>query len=181
MSLKSSVYIAMSLDGFIARKDGQLDWLDNANATVTAGEDCGYNTFMASVDYLIMGRNTYEKILSFGPWPYGNKMVIVLSSKKIDFADDLAKSVFWSSESPGKLYSRLDKLGAGRLYIDGGITIQRFLEEGLINDITITIIPILLGTGKSLFDDIGRDIVLRHKQTKTYDFGFVQISYEVDQ
>jgi dihydrofolate reductase len=180
MSLTSSVFIAVSLDGFSARPGGELDWLDSANRTVPNGEDCGYQAFMEPIDALIMGRRTYEQVLSFGNWPYGNKPVVVLSSNKVEIPEDLARTVSWSSESPGELCERLTNEGAKRLYIDGGITIQRFLAEGLIDDLTITVIPIILGGGRPLFGNAGKDIRLRHVATKTYDFGFVQLSYQVE-
>ena len=179
MSLKSSVFIATSLDGFIARTDGELDWLDAANSIVPEGEDCGYHAFIESIDVLIMGRKTYEKVLSFGEWPYGSQSVIVLSSRIVKIPDKLTQTVSHSSESPKELYERLSKEGAKRLYIDGGITIQRFLAEGLIDDLTITVIPIILGSGISLFGDLKKDIPLKHIATKTYHFGFVQLFYEV--
>ena len=179
MSLISSVFIATSLDGFIARENDELDWLDAANATVPEGEDCGYLQFMETIDVLVMGRKTYEKVLSFGMWPYGNTSVIVLSRNKIEFPNDLNQNVSCSSESPKELCERLANEGAKRLYIDGDKTIQGFLAEGLINDITITIIPIVLGSGKPLFGNVGKDILLRHAATKTFDFGFVQLTYEV--
>ena len=106
MSLKASVFIATSLDGFIARSDGGLDWLDAANATVPAGEDCGYAAFSESVDAMIMGRNTYEKVLSFGQWPY-TKPVIVLSRNKMTIPEELRSTVSHSSESPQELCDRL--------------------------------------------------------------------------
>lgn len=179
MSIVSSVFIATSLDGFIARAGGELDWLDAANATVTEGEDCGYRTFIESVDILVMGRKTYEKVLLFGEWPYGNKPVVVLSSSRIEIPPRLAQTVSHSSESPQELCDRLSKEGAKRLYIDGGITIQRFLAERMIDDLTITVIPVILGKGIPLFGDFNQDIPLKHIATKTYDFGFVQLTYEV--
>ena len=179
MSLVSSVFIATSLDGFIARSSGELDWLDDANATVPNGEDCGYHAFMKSIDVLIMGRNTYEKVLSFGTWPYGKKPVIVLSRHTMEIPDELTSTVSHSSESPTVLCERLSQAGAQRLYIDGGNTIQRFLAEGLINDLTLTVIPIILGKGIPLFRDVQRDISLKHITTKTYEFGFIQLTYKV--
>jgi dihydrofolate reductase len=179
MSLISSVYIATSLDGYIARENGDLDWLDAAQAIVPKGEDLGYYKFMETIDVLVMGRKTYEKVLSFGLWPYGEKPVIVLSSNKIEFPNDLGQNVSCSSESPKELCERLANEGTKRLYIDGGITIQRFLTEGLINDITITVIPVILGSGIPLFGKAGEDISLKHVATKNYDFGFVQLTYEV--
>jgi len=179
MSLISSVYIATSLDGYIAREDGSLDWLDSANERVPEGEDFGYALFMDSVDALVMGRNTYEKVLSFGAWPYGDKPVIVLSRHRLEIPPHLSKMVEHSSQTPEELYMRLSKKGFSRLYIDGGITIQRFLAVGLIKDLTITVIPIIIGRGKSLFGSLDKDIELKHIVTKSYEFGFVQSSYEV--
>ncbi|MDA3937916.1 MAG: dihydrofolate reductase family protein [Spirochaetia bacterium] len=179
MSLIASVYIATSLDGFIAREDGSLDWLDSANARVPDGEDCGYIPFMGSVDVLVMGRNSFEKVLTLGPWPYMDKSVIVLSSRPLEIPVDLRKTVKHSSESPKELFDRLSQKGFSRLYIDGGITIRRFLEAGLINDITITVIPIIIGKGLSLFGGLIQDISLQHITTKIYDFGFVQSTYEI--
>jgi dihydrofolate reductase len=179
LSLKLSVFIATSLDGFIARPGGELDWLDTASAEVPKGEDCGYNRFMESIDILVMGRKTYEQILSFGNWSYGSKPVIVLSRNKIEIPDELIKTVTHSSESPKELYERLSQEGVKRLYIDGGLTIQRFLAEGLIDDLTITLIPIILGSGIPLFGTGEKDILLQCIATKSYDFGFVQLTYEV--
>jgi dihydrofolate reductase len=180
LSLIASVFVATSLDGFIARADGGLDWLEAADAIVPEGEDCGFDAFMASVDALIMGRNTYEQVLSFGEWPYGNKPVIVLSRNKIRIPGDLVQTVSCSAESPKELYRRFSNQGAKRLYIDGGITIQRFLAEGLIDDITITLIPVILGSGQSLFGNVEKDVPLKHIATKSYDFGFVQLTYKVE-
>jgi len=179
VGLKASVYIATSLDGYIARENGDLDWLDTANDTVPEGEDCGFLQFMEAIDVLVMGRKTYEKVMSFGMWPYGNTPVIVLSRNIIEFPTDLNQNVSWSSESPKELCERLSKKGAKRLYIDGGITIQRFLADGLITDITITVIPVILGYGIPVFGSLERDISLEHVATKIFDFGFVQSTYEV--
>ena len=176
---KVSVYIATSLDGFIARKDGELDWLNDANAIVPDGEDCGYHAFMNSVDVLIMGRKTYEQVLSFGEWPYEKTRVVVLSRNPITFPEDLPNTVTHSSETPRVLYNRLSEEGAKHLYVDGGITIQRFLTEELIDELTITVIPIILGEGTPLFAPLGKDVLLTHVGTKTFDFGFVQITYSV--
>lgn len=175
---KTSVFIATSLDGFIARKNGDLDWIDRANATVSAGEDCGYAAFMATVDVLIMGRNSYEKVLTFGAWPY-EKPVVVLSRNPIDIPAAIAATVTYSSETPAALHARLSKQGAKRLYIDGGNTIQRFLAAGLITDLTITLIPVILGEGIPLFGPLPQDISLTHTETISYPFGFVQLKYEI--
>ncbi len=177
----ASVFIATSLDGYIAREDGDIDWLNDANKVVPEGEDCGFFAFMDSVDALVMGRNTFEKVLSFGQWPYGDKPVIVLSSNRIEIPASLPEIVTWSSESPSELSDRLVNEGVKRIYVDGGVTIQHFLAEGLVKDITITNIPVLLGSGIPLFSSVVEDISLKHIQTKTYDFGFVQSTYEIEQ
>ncbi|MBF0277366.1 MAG: dihydrofolate reductase [SAR324 cluster bacterium] len=176
-----SVFIATSIDGFIAREDASLDWLETANSSVPEGEDCGFHAFFSSVDILVMGRNTYEKVLSFGEWPYREKPVIVLSSRALEIPPDLRKMVEHSSETPEKLYKRLSEKGLNRLYIDGGDTIRRFLEAGLIHDLTITVIPVIIGKGLSLFGGLKRDVSLKHISSKIYDFGFIQSSFQVIQ
>lgn len=178
MNPKISVFIATSLDGFIARKDGSIDWLNSVSATVPKEEDGGFRVFMESVDVLVMGRNTFEQVLTFGEWPYGEKRVIVMSSKKIEIPDHLSKTVSSSSESPVQVVGRLSAQGAKHLYIDGGLTIQRFLQVGLIHEITITLTPIVLGEGKPLFGHMGKDIVLSHINTRSFS-GFVQVKYAV--
>ncbi|CAN1212409.1 Dihydrofolate reductase [Tumidithrix helvetica PCC 7403] len=180
MSTKSSVFIATSLDGYIARTDGNIDWLDRANGSVPKGEDCGYNDFIKSVDVLIMGRKTFEKVLSFDEWPYHAKSVVVLSRGQIHIPISISGSTSISSEHPRVLVERLAKDGAKHLYIDGGLVIQSFLREGLIDEITIALIPVLLGSGKPLFGTLDKDIELTHVVTKAYDFGFVQNKYRIE-
>ena len=176
----ASVFIATSLDGFIARKNGELDWLDKANEVVPKGEDCGFFPFMDSIDVLIMGRKTYEKVISFGQWPYGETKVIILSRSLVKIPSSLSNTVFYTSETPPELCKRLKGEGAERLYIDGGTTIQSFLKEKLINDITITTVPVILGSGIPLFAELSNDIQLKHIETKVYDFGFIQSKYEIE-
>lgn len=176
--MKKSVFIATSLDGYIARADGNLDWLDKASLTVSKGEDCGYVSFMSSIDLLVMGRNSYEKVLSFGGWPY-EKPVIVLSSRNLKIPEALKNQVYLSAETPEELCSRLANEGVKRIYVDGGAVIQSFLTADLITDLTITTIPILIGSGISLFGNIKNDIELERICTKTYDFGFVQNKYVI--
>ncbi len=177
--MQLSVFIAISLDGFIAREDGSIDWLTEASEKMN--NSGGYEEFIQRIDVIVMGRNSYEKVLSFGvEWPYKGTEVIVLSRRKIEIPEALiAQNVSCSSETLEQLCQRLSRNGAKRLYIDGGVTIQRFLNEGKIDDITIMFMPILIGSGKSLFAALHQDIALQHVKTTTYHGGFVQVSYKV--
>ena len=177
--MKVSVYIATSLDGFIARSDGALDWLDEANATVPNDEDCGFQSFIESVDVLVMGRKTYEKVLSFGVWPYGSTRVIVLSSRPIKFPPEIPSTVTNSSYPPRELYDRLSSEGVKHVYLDGGATIHGFLAEGLVDEMTITLIPVLIGEGRPLFGPLMNDVALELIESHSYNFGFVQSRYSV--
>ncbi|MGC2167290.1 MAG: dihydrofolate reductase family protein [Gallionella sp.] len=178
MSIKASVFIATSLDGFIARKDGALDWLPGSDGN-SDGEDFGYREFMASVDTLVIGRNTYDLVLSFGAWPYAGKQVIVLSSRYPAEFQSLAENVEGTSLAPHALVKLLDARGARNLYVDGGKTIQAFLRAGLIDEMIIARIPVLLGDGISLFGGLKQDVPLGHRSTRAYQNGIVQSRYEV--
>lgn len=129
MLAKCSVFIATSLDGFIARDDGSIDWLMKANSLVPPGEDGGYKEFISTVDGLVMGRHSFEKVLSFESWPYGDLPIVVMSSQPIEIPDHLKNNVSTSSETPADLVKRLTKQGFKHLYIDGGITIQNFIAD----------------------------------------------------
>lgn len=179
MGLKLSVFISTSLDGYIARENGELDWLDAANGNVPDGEDFGFVQFMQSVDFIVMGRKTYEKVLSFGGWPYGAASVIVLSRTAIEFPNEPDHNVTCTAESLQGLCQRLSSEGAKRLYIDGATTIQRFLADGLITDMTINVVPVLLGGGIPLFSSVEKDITLEHVSTTPFEVGFVQSTYNV--
>lgn len=179
MTAKASVFIATSLDGFIARPDGNIDWLNQANTVVPDGEDCGYASFMTTVDVIVMGRNTFEQVLTFGEWPYGDRKAVVLSQQGVVVPVSLRETVSVSAEAPELLVEMLSSEGAQHLYVDGGQTIQSFLNAGLISELTITVIPILLGAGKPLFGALKSDIVLKHLSTNAYEFGFVQSKYFV--
>ncbi len=176
--MKTSVYIATSLDGFIARENGEIDWLPGGGSE-ESGEDYGYKEFMATVDILVIGRNTYEKVLTFSEWPYGNKPVVVLSGRSLRIPQHIAQSVEAMTCSPSELVGRLSGRGAKHLYIDGGKTIQGFLNAGLIQRLIITRIPILIGSGIPLFGPLVRDIKLRHIETRQFSDGLVRSTYEV--
>lgn len=172
------VFIAASLDGFIARSNGDISWLNNSAPTIE-GEDFGFSNFYSSVDALVMGRKTYETALGFEEWPYAGKRVVVLSHASISIPSHLAGSVEWMSGSPAEIARRLQASGLQRVYVDGGQTIQGFLQAGLINEITLTTIPILLGGGIPLFGSLHQDIHMGLITSHTYANGFVQTTYKI--
>ncbi len=174
----TSVFIGTSVDGFIARPSGQLDFLP-----LDGGEPHGYTEFFASIDALVIGRNTYETVLAFPEWPYGDKRVIVLSSRPLDFArlraTNSKASVDQMSGTPAEVVAQLEKRGIRHAYIDGGITVQQFLRAGLIQRLIITRVPVLIGQGIPLFGTLPRDIRLKHIATQSYSSGLVKTEYEV--
>jgi dihydrofolate reductase len=178
--MKASVYIATSLDGYIAREGGALDWLPGSGGEVQeGGSDYGYQAFFDSVDVLVMGRNTFETVLSFGQWPYGQKRVVVLSSSLGHLPQEMPETVELRSASPAELWSELQASGARHLYVDGGKTIQGFLNAGLIDELIITTIPVLIGRGIPLFGDLAQDVRLQHLGTEAFESGLVQSKYGV--
>jgi dihydrofolate reductase len=176
--MKASIFIATSLDGYIARKNGDIDFL-SGNESQNPEKDYGYKEFIDSVDALVMGRNSFEKVLTCGEWPYGNKPVFVLSSKQVKIPQELPDCVEAVSCSPKELASLLSKRGMSHLYIDGGKTIQSFLQARLIQTLIITRIPILIGSGIPLFGNLEQDIKLKHIKTQQFDSGLVQSRYKV--
>jgi dihydrofolate reductase len=177
MRARCSVFIATSLDGLIARDDGSLDWLDAANARLPAGEDCGFSAFFASVDCLVMGRGSFEKVLTFGAWPYGMTPVIVLSRTLASLPLGAPSTVSLSRETPEELVRRLSNAGREHLYVDGGLTVQSFLAAGLVDELTVTTIPVLLGRGKRLFGTLPHDQRFELVSSRSWDFGYVQSTY----
>lgn len=178
MSVRCSVFIATSLDGFIARKNGDLDWLLSGDDEA-GGEDYSFHEFFASTDTLVMGRKTYELALTFNEWPYRGKNAIVLSSGFPKELERIDEGVMGTSSSPTELVQKLASFGSRHVYVDGGKTIQGFLQAGLIQDMTITRIPVLIGEGIPLFGPLAHDITLQHVSTRAYETRFVQSRYKV--
>ena len=159
--MKASVYIATSLDGFIARENGELDWLPGSDGVSHSdAEDYGFAAFLDSVDALVMGRKTFEMVASFGQWPYGEKKVFVFTNILDKVPDSLAGKMELRSGSIADLYNELKRSGLKKLYVDGGKTIQGFLSLGLIDEITISRIPVLIGSGIPLFGLLPEDVQL---------------------
>ena len=174
------VYIATSLDGFIARPDGDIDWLstgsrgDHAPGDAGMPDDLGYAEHMADVDHVVMGRGTYEKVLTFDGWPYPGQRVIVMSSA-LSSADERITI----TRSVDETVALLEERGARGVYVDGGATIQAFLRAGLIDTIVVTRIPVLIGHGRPLFGPLAADIQLVHEGTVATRHGLVQSRYRV--
>ncbi len=180
-SWRGYVFIAASLDGFIAREDGDIAWLTDPpkNPGHAPGHDgphppIGYERFMAAVDHLVMGRGTYEKVLTFDSWPYA-KPVIVLSTTLPDTED---KRITVTRDIPETLRLLAEREARG-VYIDGGRVIQAFLEDDLIDEITLTRAPVLLGSGLPLFGPLTHDLRLTHTGTLTTDSGMTSSHYTI--
>ncbi len=171
------IYIATSLDGFIATRDGGLDWLDEIPNPEQS--DYGYAEFISSIDAIVMGRNTFEKILTFDRWAY-NKPVFVLSNSLREIPKDIIDKAEIVSGDIKKLVNKLNQQGYNNLYIDGGKTIQSFLKEDLIDEMIITRIPILLGSGFPLFDQLDKKLKFKHKKTEIYNNTLVKSHYTRD-
>ena len=164
----------MSVDGFLARPDHALDFLDAGGQ-----EPHGFDEFNASVDVVVIGRKTFEVVLTFGNWFYGKKPVVVLSSRSLDFSSVKGGVVEQMSGETTEIVMQLKSRGFKHAYIDGGITIQRFLAAGCIDRLVITHVPVLIGAGVPLFGPVQRDINLRHVATRCYKGGLVQSEYEI--
>ena len=165
----------MSVDGFLARPDDTFDFL-------LAGEQVphGFEEFLASVDVVVMGRRTFEVVLKLGYLAtYGEKPMMVLSSRPLDFSCVKGGNLEQISGEPAGIVKQLESRGFKHAYIDGGITIQRFLASGLIDRLVITRVPVLIGQGVPLFGPLPRDISLRHAATRSYNGGLVQSEYEI--
>lgn len=171
------VFIATSLDGFIARRDGGLDWLDKY-----AGDagDHGYTAFMAKMDGLVMGRATFEKVLTFGAWPF-DKPVVVMSRTLAegDLGGDLAGKARVTAAAPEEVVATLSAEGWRRIYVDGGQVIRAFLRQGLIAELVLTRVPVILGGGIALFGDTAPEVPVRHIATTAFPSGLVQSTYAV--
>ncbi len=172
--MTASVFVGTSVDGFIARPNGDLDFLPEGG-----GEPHGYIEFIASVDAIVIGRKTFEKVLTFAAWPYGDKRVVVLSSRPLDLSVVRGGVVEQMAGPPAEIVAQLAARAVQHLYIDGGITIQGFLRAGVIQRLIITRVPVLIGEGVPLFGALPRDIRLRHVATRPYPSGLVQSEYLV--
>jgi dihydrofolate reductase len=172
--MRVSVFVGTSVDGFIARPNGDLDFLPP-----DGGEPHGYDEFIASVDTIVIGRKTFETVLTLGPWPYVKKRVVVLSSGPVDLSVVPDGAAEHRNGSPQQIASQLASSGANHVYVDGGVTIQGFLRAGLVQHLVITRVPVLIGEGIPLFGSLPHDIRLQHVTTRQYASGLVTSEYRV--
>ena len=175
--VSTHVFIAVSLDGYIARQDGDIDWLLQRDDPT---EDHGYTAFIADKEWIVMGRGSYEKVLTFKEWLY-DRPVLVLSRQLADtpVPEALKGKVQFSRLTPKDVLNDLAAQNVQRVYLDGGQVIQSFLREGLIADMVITTVPVLLGSGKPLFGSLSRDINLTLLSSRSFPSGLVQSHYRL--
>jgi dihydrofolate reductase len=166
-----AVYIAVSLDHYIARDDGSLDWL--ARVQGDGGEDYGYAAFMASVDALVLGRSTWDTVLGFDAWPYEAKRVVVLTHRALSATH--GEETHAGALAP--LFERLGAEGVTRVYLDGGAAIRQALAEGLVDELTLSVVPVLLGAGRPLFARGLPELSMRLVEAKGYPSGLAQLRY----
>ena len=185
--MKCSVYIATSADGYIATHEGGVDWLHeagNSDADMSSNPDMGFNDFVASVDCMIMGRKCMQAISSFNltpeQWPYGDTKIFVLSNSLNAPPENLQDKVEMYSGDILKLISQLETDGFNHTYIDGGATITSFINLQLINEMTITKAPVILGEGIPLFGKINNRVKLINSETITFPNDFIQVKYGVN-
>lgn len=168
------VYIATSLDGFIARKDENLDWLNNIPNPDNS--DFGYSEFMKKVDAILIGRRTYDTILTFDVWPYTKPAFVLTRTMKEEPEKFKGKAEFLN-DTPANITALLKSRGYNNIYVDGGVTIQGFLREGLIDEMTITRVPIILGSGFPLFGNDGIETNFKHVETIVFNDYLVRSKY----
>ena len=172
--MKTTVYVGTSLDGFIARKDGDIDWLVKYQDKEVHES---YNEFISRIDAMVIGRGTYEKVLSFPEWPY-EKKVFVLSTSLKQIPGTLNEKATLVAMKPAALLNYLSDKGFSNIYVDGGKVIQSFLKEDLIDELIITKVPELIGTGIPLFGYLDNDLRFEHIKTNIYSDGLVKSQYE---
>lgn len=166
------VFVGVSVDGFLARQDGDLDWLTSRGEE--AG-DAGYEAFVADVDHVVLGRRTYETVAGFEPWPYGTRRVLVLTTQGLPSPDARVHAV----RSLEEAVAVLDADGARRVYVDGGATIQAFLAADLVDSLTLSAVPVLIGAGVPVFGPLPADVALRLESSRVLPGGMVQSTYAV--
>ena len=174
-----AAFVALSLDGFLAREDGSLDWLAQASAALPPGADGGYGEFMAEVDAVVMGRRTFQMLMAWDEWPYGDLTVYVLSRTLTQLPPGAPDTTLLREGSPAMVAAQAHRAGQRRLAIEGGATIRAFWQAGLLKDLSIIMVPVILGTGLRLTDASLRDTWLRPIATQRLPAGMLQTRYAI--
>lgn len=167
---RCSVFLATSVDGYIARRDGSLDWLERFH-----GHDHGYAEFIASIDTIVVGRGTYDTVLGFAEWPYDGKRVVVMTHRP----GVAGHGERFTTAPPHEVVAELSHGGARRIYIDGGHVIRQFLAARLIDDLTISLAPVVLGAGIRLFTGDEGEHALVLDSSESWPNGLVQLRYRL--
>lgn len=172
------VYLGCSLDGFIARKDGAVDFLDAVDPA-PEDEDYGWHDYISGIDALIMGRNSYDMVLGFGQWHYGNRKVMVLTTRDIEIPDFIEGEIIPFEGKPEDAIAHMNGLGCENIYVDGGKVVQDFINAELVDELIITIVPIIIGEGIPLFANINVEKRLDLKNVTKYDNGLLSLHYSL--
>lgn len=174
--MSASVFCGVSLDGFLARPDGRLDFLDSAGHDPA---DTSFDEFLQTVDVLVMGRGTWDVFQGFGQWPYGDRRIVVLTHRPLALAPMFEGKVETMQGTPKQVMDRLAARGLTRLYLDGGQVIQQFLRAGLVDRLVVTTVPVLIGQGLPLFGALDKDVRLKLVGVRAMSTGLVQSTYDV--
>ncbi|KAB1194651.1 dihydrofolate reductase [Haloferax sp. MBLA0076] len=174
---KVTLYIAASVDGYIADDDGGVEWLDEFEQDSANGDIAdAYEEFFASIDCLVMGATTYEQILTFGEWPYGDRPTYVLTHRDLPRATDAVEFV---DGDIGSVATELEREYDHTWLVGGAQLARKFLDANHVDELRLSLIPVLLGSGIPLFERNDETYGLQHLDTRTYDSGIVELHYEV--
>ena len=174
--MTATVFVAATADGFIARENGSLDWIPTPES---GSHDFGFNDLIASVDAIVMGRATFDFVVGSGQWGYGETPVVVLTNRELDLPEGFTGKAETASGAVTSLAGQLRERGYDHLYVDGGDVIQQFIRAGLVERIIVTQIPVLIGSGISLFGPVDDDVALKLRRSSSFPNGWVQFDYEV--
>ena len=165
----------MSLDGFIAGPNDELDWLDELDHI--EGVDYGYGEFIASIDAIVMGRRTFETVMGLvDEWPF-TKPVVVMSRTLAELPEHAIDCEIFAG-TPAEVIAAGRDRGWSKLYIDGGRLSSSFVNDGLLDELIVSVLPVLLGTGVPIFGELANPVWLQHVSTEVFENGMVQHSYQ---
>ena len=174
--METIVYIATTLEGYITRPEGELDWLIDPDF-VDEGEDYGFTKLLDSVSCVVMGRHTFESLMNAHEWPCGNKRLVVMTQSMSELPEHTPETVELFAGEPAELVNKLALEGESKVFLDGGQLIRSFNAKGLVDRLILTRVPVLIGSGVPLFGALKTDIKWKHIRTQSYKSGLVQSEY----